>query len=251
MSVNYVSEQSTPIAVTRSNPRIAAKVIARKTPRVGRPSIANDRRAQIIEAFLECIRRYGLAGATVERVAARLGLSRTLVFHYFGDTEALTRVATEQIFDQTLTRLMTSVRSLPAGKRGQAILDFFFAGPHFGELRDVIVMAEVTSLAGRDKGVHAMLADMWKKSIGIIVDELRTAFPHTDPVRCRTIGYALACLGEENWWLTFIGPGEHHRRDARDAAEILLASLTSATPATAYSTKKHAKQIRGGKSSGR
>lgn len=108
------------------------------------------------------------------------------------------------------------------------MLDFFFAGPHFGELRDVIVMAEVTSLAGRDKRVHAMLADMWERSIGIVVDELRAAFPQADPSRCRAIGYALTCLGEENWWMTFIGPGARYRSGARAAAETLLGSLLTA-----------------------
>jgi AcrR family transcriptional regulator len=193
--------------------------------RVGRPSIAEDRRAQIVEAFLECIRRHGLTGATVERVAEALGFSRTLVFHYFGDTEALVQAAAEQIFDQTLARLMASLRTVPTDERGRAILDFLFAGPHFGELRDVIVMAEITSLAGRDKRLHAMLADMWERSIGIVVDELRAAFPQADPSRCRAIGYALTCLAEENWWMTFIGPGLKRRNEARKAAEILFASL--------------------------
>lgn len=209
-----------------SNPsRVPAGGTTGKARRVGRPSIAEDRRAQIIEAFLECIRRHGLTGATVERVAEALGFSRTLVFHYFGDTEALTRTAAEQIFDQTLARLMTSLRTLPTAQRGPAMLNFLFAGPHFGELRDVIVMAEITSLAGRDKRLHAMLADMWERSIGIVVDELRAVFPQADPSRCRAIGYALTCLAEENWWMTFIGPGLKRRNEARKAGEILFASL--------------------------
>jgi AcrR family transcriptional regulator len=213
---------------------------------VGRPSIADARRPQIVEAFVECIRRYGLEGATVERVAEMLGVSRTLVFHYFGDTEALTRTATEQIFNQTLTRLMTYVRTLPPAQRGHAILDFLFEGPHFGELRDVIVMAEITSLAGRDKRAHVMLADMWERSIEIIVDELRAAFPQADASRCRAIGYALTCLGEENWWMTFIGPGERHRGAARAAAEILLASLIPPTVADADRGAKHRRKKSGG-----
>src|SRR4029077_17730419 len=72
---------------------------------VGRPSIAKDRRPQIVEAFAECIRRYGLHGATVERVAELLGVSRSLVFHYFGDTDALVQAVTQHIFSTTLNRL--------------------------------------------------------------------------------------------------------------------------------------------------
>ena len=182
----------------------------------------------------------------MERVAEALGVSRTLVFHYFGDTEALTRAATEKIFEQTLQRLRTSVAGLPTTERGRAMLDFIFAGPHFGELRDVIVMAEVTSLAGRDKRVHAMLADMWERSIEIVVDELRTAFPHADPSRCRAVGYALTCLAEENWWMTFIGPGARYRRAAREAAETLLGTLLT-TAQTHDPDRKPSKTNRGRK----
>lgn len=167
----------------------------------------------------------------MERVAEALGVSRTLVFHYFDDTVALTRAATEKIFEQTLHRLKTSLATLPSTERGRAMLDFLFAGPHFGELRDVIVMAEVTSLAGRDKRVHAMLADMWERSIEILVDELRVAFPQADASRCRAMGYALTCLGEEHWWMTFIGPGTRYRIVARAAAETLLGSLLAAPKA--------------------
>lgn len=89
----------------------------------------------IIEALLECIRRHGLAGATAERVAEKLGVSRTLVFNYFGDTEARTRGAAEQIFETTLSCLMNYVRTPPTAERGRAILDFFFQGHHLWGFR--------------------------------------------------------------------------------------------------------------------
>lgn len=253
VSVNPPIEKSNRVvADQRKLSRLPTRRAAAEARPVGRPSIADDRRPQIVEAFLECIRRYGLTGATVERIAQKLGISRTLVFHYFGDTESLMQTAAKQIFDQTLARLATCVRALPTPQRGRAILDFFFAGPHFDELRDVIVMAEITSLAGRDKRVHTMLGDMWERSIEIIVNELQAAFPKTDPSRCRAIGYALVCLGEENWWMNFIGPGTQYRDAARGAAEILLASLVpGAVPGVGPQRNKPVEQSRKRTTSGK
>jgi AcrR family transcriptional regulator len=202
---------------------------------VGRPSIAKDRRPQIVESFAECIRRYGLHGATVERVAKLMGVSRSLVFHYFGDTDALVRAVTEHIFSTTLNRLLP-LRDTPEARRADAILDFLFQGPHYAELKDVVVMAEITSLAGRNKRVHAMLARAWDEGIEAMATALQSAFPKADAEACRSVGYALICLAEQNWWQTFIGPAAKCPNAARDAAELLVRSL--ATKSTANPGRK-------------
>lgn len=194
--------------------------------KVGRPSIAKDRRRQIVEAFAECIRRYGLHGATVERVAQLLGFSRSLVFHYFGDTDALVQAVNQRILSTTLNRLLP-LRDAPEPRRADAILDFLFQGPHYAELKDVVVMAEITSLAGRDKRVRAILAQGWDKAIEAVATVLQSAFPKANAKSCRSVGYALTCLAEQNWWQSFIGPAANYPSAARDAAELLVRSLAN------------------------
>src|ERR1044071_1105800 len=130
--------------MTRTNPRLAqsAAPAKRSKRRVGRPSMAHDRRPQIVEAFAGCIRDYGLAGATMERVAERLGVSRSLVFHYFRKTDALVRAVVGHLVEKIVERLSVPLRDVPIAERGRAILDFCFSGPHYAELQDVVLMAE-------------------------------------------------------------------------------------------------------------
>ena len=199
----------------------------RSKRRVGRPSIAHDRRPQIVEAFAGCIRDYGVSGATMERVAERLGISRALVFHYFRNTDALVRAVVRHLVEVTVKRLSVPLHEVPIAKRGQAILDFCFSGPHYAELQDVVLMTEVTSLAGRDKRVREMLAEAWEQLIDVIGNELETAFPEADRQTCREIAYVLTCLGEQNWYLTLVGPGAKRPHAARRAAEALLATLSA------------------------
>src|ERR1700761_4321487 len=80
--------------------------------RRGRPSIATSRRAEIVEAYVECIRAYGMAGATVDKVAQALGLSRTLVFHYFGDMQTLSRAVVEHIVSASIRNMAESRKGL-------------------------------------------------------------------------------------------------------------------------------------------
>jgi AcrR family transcriptional regulator len=199
--------------------------------RRGRPSIATSRRAEIIEAYVECIRAHGIAGATVDKVAQSLGVSRTLVFHYFGDMQSLSRAVVEHIITTAVRTMAEARRGLALPDRRQALVDFAVNGPNIAELRDAIVLAEVNALAGHDEAVAAMLAEMWEVWIAAVVDELLACFPNASRRQCEGVGYALACLGEQHWWLTVIGPGARRRDDARRAVESLLATLqTSGEP---------------------
>lgn len=193
--------------------------------RPGRPSLALTRRPEIVEAYIECIRSHGIPGATVDKVAQAMGVSRTLVFHYFGDMQTLTRAAAEHILRTSVRHLTEGRQSLSCAARREALLDYAVAGPHFAEPRDVVVLAELTSLAGRDPTIAAMLSEIWQSWIEAIVDEVSACFPAADPAHCASVGYALACLGEQHWWLTFIGPGAQRGSDARKAADNLMSTL--------------------------
>ena len=193
--------------------------------RRGRPTVAPERRAEILEAYIECIRNLGLEAATVDQVAKSLGVSRTLIFHYFGDTQTLTRAAAEYIVANASRDMATRGLGLGLAARRKALLDFMFAGAHFQSLRDVVVIAELTSLAGRDEGVAALLSRMWEAQIDAITRELVACFPNAPNSDRNAVAYALCCLGEQHWWLTFIGPAKKRGRAARRAAEILLGVL--------------------------
>ncbi|HEV2366181.1 MAG TPA: TetR/AcrR family transcriptional regulator [Caulobacteraceae bacterium] len=209
-------------------PNASLQLSAEPQPAVrrrGRPSIALARRAEIIEAYVECIRAYGMPGATVDKVAHALGVSRTLVFHYFGDMQALSRAVIEHIVSAAIRNMAESRKGLSLSARRRTLVDFTVNGPNFTEQRDLIVQAEINALAGHDETVAAMLSEMWEVWIAAVVDELAACFPQADRGQCQWVGYALACLGEQHWWLTFIGPGAGRRDDARRAAESLIATL--------------------------
>src|SRR5215469_2504016 len=139
-------------------PRIPASRVRTQDPvhappprRRGRPSVALARKAEIVEAYVECIREHGMAGATVDKVAQALGLSRTLVFHYFGDMQTLSRAVFEHIVT-TAVRAMTDARKgLPLPARREVLVDFVVNGPNLRELRDMIVQAELNALSGHDQ----------------------------------------------------------------------------------------------------
>src|SRR5690348_13705412 len=156
--------------------------------RRGRPSVALAQRPKIIEAFVKAMRRYGLAGATVDRVAKSLGISRTLIFHYFGDMKVLTRAVVEYIAKTSIRDLTSTLENLSLVQRRKALVDFTVEGPHFGQLRDAAVLADVDSLAAHDAGVAAMVAEMWELQIGAVVEAVASSYPEARRADCEAVG---------------------------------------------------------------
>ena len=55
-----------------------------------RPSLKTVRREEILEAFAFCAARFGLEGATQERIADRAGVKRSILRHYLGNRDEMT-----------------------------------------------------------------------------------------------------------------------------------------------------------------
>ena len=54
-----------------------------------RPSLKDQRSEEILDAYLTCVARFGLEGATQERIAAEAGVKRPLLRHYLGNREEM------------------------------------------------------------------------------------------------------------------------------------------------------------------
>ena len=62
-----------------------------------RREIPSVRREALIEATLECLRRYGNAGVSVRRISARAGVSPGLINHHFPSISTLVAAAYESL----------------------------------------------------------------------------------------------------------------------------------------------------------
>ena len=56
---------------------------------LARPSKKIERTEEILEAYERCVVRFGVEGATLQRVADECGLARPLLHHYVGNREDL------------------------------------------------------------------------------------------------------------------------------------------------------------------
>ncbi|MFJ1704923.1 TetR/AcrR family transcriptional regulator [Kitasatospora sp. NPDC088346] len=83
---------------------------AKKSARVN----ATDRRAGIVDAAIEEFAAWGLAGASIERVAARVGISQPYVYRLFSSKKELFLAALDEITARISTAFTDAVDGRPA-----------------------------------------------------------------------------------------------------------------------------------------
>jgi AcrR family transcriptional regulator len=144
---------------------------------------AGDRRAQLVEIGLELLPTTPVQELTIDEVARRAGISRSLLFHYFPTKRdyytAVTRAAADALWEHLLPRPGTPVAEQVDGmldryvgwvetyrvahlafRRGAAGGDPW-AAEVYEEMQDRLVELAVASLALPDDVAHRQLVRAW------------------------------------------------------------------------------------------
>ena len=95
-----------------AKPRLASKSRADADPRA--------RREQLLETALTLVSEHGVAGASLRKLAAELGISQPSLYHYFPSKDALVSAVVEYCAD----KMLASALDLPPPQRKEDIPRF-------------------------------------------------------------------------------------------------------------------------------
>jgi TetR/AcrR family transcriptional regulator, transcriptional repressor of bet genes len=98
-----------------------------------------DRRRQLGEAALRCIRRHGNAGVSVRQIAAEAGVTQGLITHHFGEINELVAYAFDIMSEGLLKEILNAVDA--AEPTPQARLEAFIAASFSPILMDRDVLS--------------------------------------------------------------------------------------------------------------
>lgn len=93
------------MATTKQKPKPRAR-FSRETP--------EERRRQLGEAALRCIRRHGNAGVSVRQIAAEAGVTQGLITHHFGEINELVAYAFDLMSEGLLKEILNAVDAAEA-----------------------------------------------------------------------------------------------------------------------------------------
>jgi AcrR family transcriptional regulator len=192
---------------------------------MGRKSLASERKTMIIDALADVIREVGFEAATLERVATKAGVQRTIIRHYFGNRDALIAAALVHITDKYLADFGTMVASLPSDKSVPGLVDYLFGG-HFNQrLEDEIVIDALIAASGQSDAARCAVLQMYQTFEATVSMLLARALPQANQQDTKDVAYALMCLAEHHAMMRGLGLGVVREAGVKRAALALIESL--------------------------
>ena len=191
----------------------------------GRKSKAEDRKREIVEAVARCVREEGIGTTSVAKFARAAGVPTSLVFHYFGDRDALILALIDYEIEKFDIVRREGLAGLPAQDHIDRLLDYFLGGDFYdGFPDDGVIWCEITAIAGRNQAVRDRLGRMWAEWLAEIDGLLAAAYPACEEAARAAVAYGLVCIVEESYVLKIQGM-TGKQETARRAAGMLLAQL--------------------------
>lgn len=194
--------------------------------KVGRPSKAKERGAQILRAARSVVAADGFANTTLSRVAAAAGVQRTLVLHYFGSRDGLMRA----FITDAVAAYGDAMLRLDAAEPIKDRVARMFEPGAYTNRDDLVVWCELVALSAREPVVRERLTELWtQRWLPALERQLADAYPGATSAQIAGTAYALACLFEAHWAFHLQGVDDPERiEQGQRAARALLATLDAA-----------------------
>jgi AcrR family transcriptional regulator len=189
---------------------------------MGRPSLADVRRPQLLDAYAACLIRYGVKGTSLDRVAEEAGVTRGLVRHYLGNRDEILRALGSHVRDRYVAWVRDSRSRRTGSDPGDTAIDWLLdeQPPELYAVIDALFTE-----ARRDPTIAAVLRDLYQALFEALDGELAAAHPDADPAARRQVALALVSFGFADTDFAAIGFRPRRRQEYRAIAQRLVETL--------------------------
>lgn len=141
-----------------------------------RPSLKEERREQILDAYEHCVARFGVEGATLELTAKQAGLARALIRHNVGNRADLKEALIERFLSRSQTSLDDMIDALPRRKRLRTLVEWLF-DPEYSDPRTVLVSEALIAASADDPLLAGQMRDWATDFVTTLVAAIRQDYP--------------------------------------------------------------------------
>ncbi|GAA1466890.1 TetR/AcrR family transcriptional regulator [Microbacterium thalassium] len=190
---------------------------------MARPSVAAERREQIIEATMATMAEHGVSGTTLDRIADAVGMSRGHVRHFVGNRDQLLLDTAIAVFADAGG---TVGSILPAGTDDlTAALDYLF-GPEFGspDTENAVVLGLV-ELSRTTPAIADVLTAAYTATRLQLAELVGKAHPDAAEEACVTASYGVLTCALGSVFLGDFDRDPTRLAHSRAAAEALLSAI--------------------------
>ena len=93
---------------------------------MGRKDLTTQRQDAILDATEQCIAKYGLQGATLEKIASTANLNRGLIHHYIGNRDDIIQLLVERLLAGYQASFENYAATRPESNHIEIVVDYYF-----------------------------------------------------------------------------------------------------------------------------
>lgn len=190
---------------------------------MARPSVATERREQILDATMATIAEHGVHGTTLDRIATATGMSRGHVRHFVGNRDKLLLDTAVAVFagpsGEVASILPADIDDL------ESALDYLF-GPVFASPdRENAVVLGLVELSRSTPEIAEVLTTAYTATRVQLAELVGRAHPDAPHDACATAAYGVLTCALGSVFLGDFDLDPTRMARTRAAADALLATL--------------------------
>ncbi len=189
---------------------------------MGRPDLTEQRTEEILDAFERCVGRAGLAGTSLEEVAAEAGVKRSILRHYVGNRDDLIDALGARVFAKYRAHMEGT---LPHCGSVAQLLDFFFPVEPVMSSKGILVVESLIAAAPDHPQIHSLTMAYLEDLVGGLAKRLRGIYPGATQRHTWDVAYGVVgiCFNHES--LVPLQLPARYLRGARAGARRLIETL--------------------------
>lgn len=165
------------------------------------------RRREMLAAYYQVLKDEGLQGASIAKIARRLGVPPSLLIHYFGTKEQMTIELVDYLLDEFRRGYGDRLAAIPDPlERLHAILDTFF-DPEYHQLLDDSVFYACFYISLRHPDVRRSYATLYEATLGLVEETIAACVAAGHPVAGDPHELAVTIKALEEGYAFLIGGG--------------------------------------------
>lgn len=192
---------------------------------MGRPSLAIERREQLLAAAERAVLRHGFAEATITKIAEEADVQPSLVRHYLGNRSEVITAMIERAL-ANVDEVRRSLREeLPESGRLQAYLELLFGGElmaaGINQLVDALVVEAYFDSKTKSRLVAMYLG--WRDDLEASIE---LCYPKASQTARCDVAHGLLELAQASATFGVLGVDDMNLARSRRMADVLVESLS-------------------------
>lgn len=191
---------------------------------MGRPSVQAQRKEEILVAFEKCVAKFGVEGATLERIAEEAGLARPLLRHHVGNREELIEALSGRFLAKWEDYATSLVAGLPDDDPAEALIDHLFTSNKDNWERVLVAEALISSSATRPE-LGQKLGQWVAGVVRLVAGQIQASYPLAAEESVRVVATGVVGIYFNVDSLEPLGSVETLLADSKKAAQQLVSTL--------------------------